>query len=54
MVAERLGVTERMITRLMRRGVLPYYKISRKCVRFDVQEVEAAIRRLAGGAREGG
>ena len=42
-VAERMGVEIRTVTRLMRRGVLRYYKVG-PMVRFKWSEVEKDLR----------
>jgi excisionase family DNA binding protein len=42
-LAERLGLTERTIESLMRRGLIPFIKLTGKVVRFSWRNVEAAL-----------
>ena len=53
--AEYLGISERTLSTWMRRGVVPYSKMSRKCVLFHNDELDAAVARRAvnsGGKKE--
>lgn len=51
--AERLGVTDRTIRNLIARGDLTGYRLGRRTIRLDVDEVDACLRPIptAGGAR---
>ena len=45
-VAELIGVSTRTIDNLMRRGQLPYLKLSARLVRFPRSEVEIKLKKL--------
>ena len=45
-LARQLGVSPRFIEKLVARKVLPVVRISRRCVRFHLARVEAALARL--------
>jgi excisionase family DNA binding protein len=45
-LATQLGISPRFVEKLMQRKVLPVVRISRRCVRFNVARVEAALARL--------
>lgn len=45
-LATQLGVSPRFIEKLVERKVLPVVRISRRCVRFHLPRVEAALARL--------
>lgn len=44
--AAALSCSERHVTRLVSRGVIPQVKIGEKAVRYRVSDIEAAIDRL--------
>jgi hypothetical protein len=43
-VAEALGIRPRVVLELRRRGIIPGYKISRRTLRFDLDECVAALK----------
>ncbi|MBL8227357.1 MAG: helix-turn-helix domain-containing protein [Bryobacterales bacterium] len=45
MVARRLGVSTRYVQQLTRRKVIPVIRLGRRCTRYDLEAVLAAIRR---------
>ncbi len=49
-VAKRFSVTTRYILQLADAGRIPCHRLGRKCVRFDLRKVEAALG-VEGGAR---
>lgn len=50
--ADRLGVTDRTIRNLIARGELTGYRLGRRTIRLDANEVDACLRPIpsAGGA----
>lgn len=45
-IAERLGVSLSTINSWMKRGILPYYRLSPRCIRFDIAKVDEAIQQM--------
>lgn len=45
-LASQLGVSPRFIEKLVERKILPAIRISRRCVRFNLNNVERALTRL--------
>ena len=51
-VARLLGLSVRTIESLMSRGILPYLKLSERCIRFYHDDITAAMAALkVGGGR---
>jgi excisionase family DNA binding protein len=46
MVARRLGVSPRFVQTLVRRKQIPVIRLGRRCTRFDLDEVLAALRKF--------
>jgi len=46
MVACRLGVSPRYVQRLVQRKVIPVIRLGRRCTRFDMQTVVAAVKKF--------
>jgi excisionase family DNA binding protein len=46
MVARRLGVSKRYVQTLVRRKVIPVIRLGRRCTRFDLDSVLAAVRKF--------
>lgn len=42
-VAELLGVTVRTVENMMTHGLLPYFKIGGKCVRFRLDDIQTHL-----------
>ena len=45
-LATALALTKRGVQSLVTKGKIPVYKISRRCVRFDLQEVLTALQKF--------
>jgi excisionase family DNA binding protein len=45
-LAKALDLKPRGVQSLVTKGKIPVYKISRRCVRFDLQEVLAALQKF--------
>jgi excisionase family DNA binding protein len=45
-LAKALDLKPRGVQSLVNKGKIPVYKISRRCVRFDLQEVLAALQKF--------
>ena len=50
--ARELGVSVEHIRRMIREGRWPYYKLSKKGTRLDVEEIKALGRLIAEGEQE--
>jgi hypothetical protein len=44
-IAARYEISVRLVDQLKRLGVLPFYKLSKRAIRFDPEECDVAIRR---------
>jgi len=45
--AEEVGVNEQFLRKLAREGKIPSYKLSRRTLRFDLDELKAWMKRYA-------
>jgi hypothetical protein len=45
-LATVLNVSLSTINSWMRKGILPFYKLSPRCIRFDMEKVNAAIQTM--------
>lgn len=45
-IAEQLGTTPEMVEQLTRKKLIPYVRLGHRTLRFDPDEVAAAIKRL--------
>jgi len=45
--AEEIGVNEQFLRKLAREGKIPSYKLSRRTLRFDLDELKAWMKRYA-------
>ena len=45
-VALHLKVSKRTVSELQRKRLIPFIRIAKKCIRFDLEQVDRAIERL--------
>lgn len=45
-IAERYSLSERQIDYLREKGVLPFYVVPSRCIRFDPKECDVAMKRF--------
>jgi excisionase family DNA binding protein len=51
-VSKAIGVSEELLRKLAREKKIPFYKLSERTLRFDLNEVRAYMRMIAQGRPE--
>ena len=52
-IARRYGISVRKVDYLRSKGILPYYEVPSRCIRFHTRECDAAMERYRHGPRPG-